>query len=102
MLVPRGDSLPINVTINGNVVTSKKTINILGVIFDSNLQWSNQISNTISIVYFACVFDESSCIYMFLFLLRQILGFMCNNKSVNIEDLGDQKQSLNICSITSF
>ena len=41
------DTTPINVSINGNMVTSKRSINVLGVIFDSKLQWSDQISHTI-------------------------------------------------------
>ena len=46
-LFHRGDSGPITVNINGNEVTSKKTINILGGIFDSKLQWSEQIAHCI-------------------------------------------------------
>ena len=46
-LFHRGDSGPITVNINGNEVTSKKTINILGVIFDSKLQWSDQVAHSI-------------------------------------------------------
>ena len=49
--------------------------------------------------YFVCVFDESSrkniCVTR-VFLLCQIQGFIYNNKSANIEDLKDRKQSLNI------
>ena len=42
---------------------------------------------------FVCVFDESTwkniCVTQ-LFLLCQILGFICNNKSASIEDLEDR------------
>ena len=41
------DTGPINISINGSVISSKKSINVLGVIFDSKLQWSEQISHTI-------------------------------------------------------
>ena len=46
-LFHRGDTVPIKVSINGNVVTSKTTINVLGVIFDSKLQWADHILHTI-------------------------------------------------------
>ena len=46
-LFHKGDTAPIKITINGNEVTSKKSINILGVIFDSKLQWSDHIAHTI-------------------------------------------------------
>ena len=36
---------PIVVELNGKFIISKKTINILGVVFDSKLQWSEQIAN---------------------------------------------------------
>ena len=34
------DAAPISVNINGVSILSRKTINILGVIFDQKLQWS--------------------------------------------------------------
>ena len=46
-LFHRGDSGPITIKINGNEVVSKKSINLLGVIFDSKLQWSDHISQSI-------------------------------------------------------
>ena len=46
-LFHKGDTTPIKITINGNDVTSKKSINILGVIFDAKLQWSDHIAHTI-------------------------------------------------------
>ena len=46
-LFHKGDTTPIKITINGNDVTSKKSINILGVIFDPKLQWSDHIAHTI-------------------------------------------------------
>ena len=46
-LFHRGDSGPITVNINGIEITSKKTINILGVIFDAKLQWSDHIYHAI-------------------------------------------------------
>ena len=46
-LFHRGDSGPITVNINGNEVISKKSINILCMIFDSKLQWSEHIAHSI-------------------------------------------------------
>lgn len=43
----RKDHLPINIVFNNVTVKSQKTINVLGVIFDSKLQWSNQVCNVI-------------------------------------------------------
>ena len=34
--------------INGNRVQTKKEMNVLGIIFDSKLQWTNQVINTIA------------------------------------------------------
>ena len=34
--------------INGKQLRTKKTINVLGVLFDSKMQWSNQVSQAIS------------------------------------------------------
>lgn len=38
------DTEPITIVLNNNMITSKPTINVLGVLFDSNLQWSNQVA----------------------------------------------------------
>ena len=46
-LFHRGDTRPITLNINGIEITSKSTINILGVIFDAKLQWSDHISHAI-------------------------------------------------------
>ena len=46
-LFHRGDTGPITININGCEVTSKKAINVLGVIFDSKLQWPEHISHAI-------------------------------------------------------
>ena len=42
------DHPTVNISINGKRISSKKTINVLGVVFDSKLQWSNQISQAIN------------------------------------------------------
>ena len=39
------DTAPITITIGNVLITSKKVINVLGVLFDQKLQWSNHISN---------------------------------------------------------
>ena len=41
------DTTPISVNINGVSILTKKTINILGVIFDQKLQWSEHIAHCI-------------------------------------------------------
>ena len=44
----RKDTPPIEITINNVTVKSSKTINVLGVMFDHKLTWSNHISNQIN------------------------------------------------------
>ena len=39
------DTAPIEITLNGVTIKSSKTINVLGVIFDQKLQWSEQIAH---------------------------------------------------------
>ena len=46
-LFHRADTRRVVIDINGSLVTSNPTINVLGVIFDSKLQWGQQIENTI-------------------------------------------------------
>ena len=41
------DTLPVTLSINGFDITSKNQINVLGVIFDSKLQWQPQVENSI-------------------------------------------------------
>ena len=42
------DHPTVEVRVNGKRILSKKTINVLGVLFDSKLQWSDQASKAIS------------------------------------------------------
>ena len=42
------DHPTVTLTLNGKLLRTKKTINVLGVIFDSKMQWSNQVSQAIS------------------------------------------------------
>ena len=42
------DTTPITITLNNTQITSEKSINVLGVIFDQKLQWSEQIASSIS------------------------------------------------------
>ena len=44
----RGDTTPISITLNNQVIKSNKTINVLGVIFDSKLQWADHIAQAIT------------------------------------------------------
>ena len=43
----RNDYRPITITIHNEQITSKKSMNVLGVTFDSKLNWSDQVSDTI-------------------------------------------------------
>ena len=47
-LFHKRDTTPISILLNGNLVTSKSTINVLGVIFDCKLNWSEHISMAIT------------------------------------------------------
>ena len=42
------DHPPVVIRINDKQIKSKKTINVLGVLFDSKLQWNEQVSQTIT------------------------------------------------------
>ena len=44
----RNDVAPITITINGINITSKTSMNVLGVQFDSKLSWANQVNQTIN------------------------------------------------------
>ena len=43
----KADTLPIQIEINGCEIRSNPTINVLGVIFDSKMQWGPQVENVI-------------------------------------------------------
>ena len=47
-LFHRNDPRPIELNVNHNLLKSKDQINVLGIIFDSKLQWHLQINNAIS------------------------------------------------------
>ena len=47
-LFHRKDKPPIEITLYNQSITSKSSMNVLGVLFDSKLQWQPQVSNTIS------------------------------------------------------
>ena len=42
------DCAPIAISLNGTIITSSVTMNVLGVIFDSKLQWTQHIAKAIS------------------------------------------------------
>ena len=44
----RLDTAALVMNINGNLVTTKKEMNVLSIIFDSKLQWTKQVMTTIS------------------------------------------------------
>ena len=41
------DTTPISITVNNKAIKSKSTINILGVLFDSKLSWSDHVAKTL-------------------------------------------------------
>ena len=47
-LFHRKDQLPIQITLNNEVIVSKSSMNVLGVEFDCKLNWQTQISNSIT------------------------------------------------------
>ena len=47
-LFHRKDQLPIEIDINNTKLISKNSINVLGITFDSKLNWQNQIENVIT------------------------------------------------------
>ena len=42
------DSQKVSIILNGTTITSKSTINVLGVLFDSKMQWSQHVSASIN------------------------------------------------------
>ena len=46
-LFHKGDSTPISLNLYGKTIVSNKTINVLGVVFDSKMQWSNHVARAI-------------------------------------------------------
>ena len=46
-LFHRGDSTPITLNLYGKMIKSNKSINVLGVIFDSKLQWADHIAHAL-------------------------------------------------------
>ena len=50
------DTTPIGVELNGVIIRSKTNINVLGVIFDQKLQWSDHVSH--------CVSKSNKCSHM--------------------------------------
>ena len=47
MEVHRGDSTPITRNLYGKMIKSNKSMNVLGVIFDSKLQWADHIAHAL-------------------------------------------------------
>ena len=46
-LFHRGDTTPITINLYGKLIKSNKMINVLGVIFDSKLQWNDHIAHAL-------------------------------------------------------
>ena len=42
------DTTPISILLNGQTITSNNKINVLGVIFDSKMQWTEQVAQTLN------------------------------------------------------
>ena len=39
------DTTPIEIVLNGTIIKSCKTVNVLGVVFDQKMQWAEQVSH---------------------------------------------------------
>ena len=70
------DTTPIEIVFNGSIIRSKTSINVLGVIFDQKLQWSDQIAN--------CVTKSSKSLVAikmlkFFFNTTELLTFVTSN-----------------------
>ena len=44
----RKDTPPVEITLNNNVLKSKETMNVLGIIFDSKLNWAKHVASQIN------------------------------------------------------
>ena len=47
-LFHRKDQPPVQITVNESIIISKDQIKVLGIVFDSKMQWHYQIQNTIN------------------------------------------------------
>ena len=70
-LFHKSNTAPIKILINSNEVTLKKSINILEVIYDSKLQWSDHIAHTIKRSMNAL---NAICLLQIFFTKRSYLG----------------------------
>ena len=75
-LFHRKDHLPITLTIYNDIITSKDHMNVLGITFDSKLQWHHQVKNTINKSKMAL-----NAIYLIrkYFNKRQLLSIITSN-----------------------
>ncbi len=64
MLFCKHDVAPVRISIYGCTVTSSKIIDVLGVIFDSKLQWSDQV---------AVAINKSNCALNAVKITRKLL-----------------------------
>ena len=70
------DTAPVSIVLSGQVINSNKTINVLGVLFDSKLQWSDHIALTIKKSFFAL--NAIKLIYKF-FTPKELLQLITSN-----------------------
>ena len=68
-LFSRFNCPPLIVNINNKYIISKKVINVLGVIFDSKLQWSEQVADAASkalnaIKLIKCFFNKTELLQL--------------------------------------
>ena len=42
------DTTPIEIVLNGTIIKSCKTVNVLGVVFDQKMQWAEQVSHCVT------------------------------------------------------
>ena len=76
VLFYRKDCRQINLTLNGTQIVSKSSMNVLGVVFDSRLQWSQQVANSITKA------NRALCAIKLIrryFTTKELLGLITSN-----------------------
>ena len=76
VLFYRKDSRPITLKLNGTQLVSKNSMNVLGVIFDSKLQWAQQVANSVQRARKAL---SAIGIIRRYFTTNELLGLMTSN-----------------------
>jgi hypothetical protein len=76
VLFYRKDCRPIRLTLNGTQIVSMSSMNVLGVVFDSRLQWAQQVANSVSKA------NKALCAIRYIrryFTTKELLGLITSN-----------------------